>query len=362
MKKVGSYLFLGLFLLLPITAAAVYWGKIATERYVSTSKLVVQKNGSSGHQGNELSALIGIGSGSANDALMVKEYMISRAMLHKLNEFLQLRDHYSDENLDLLSRFSASASEEDLYDYYRQHIRVDYDEASSIIDLQFEAFNAETAQKASQLLIMESELFLNDIGHNLAESQVDFAQNHLSQSRNRLKNAKRELLSFQNENGVVSPEDQSKLIGSIIGSLEGELADKQARLSTISTYLNPNSSEVRILKSQISALRAQVNKQQSKLVGKANGPLNKLSAEYQDLLLEIGFSQDVYSTTLAAVETARIDASQKIKHLVVIEPPSLPDSAQHPKRLYNFVTTTVLIFLAYWIAKLSIATIKDHKD
>ena len=65
---------------------------------------------------------------------------------------------------------------------------------------------------------------------------------------------------------------------------------------------------------------------------------------------------------VAAVENARIEASRKLKSLVVIEPPSLPETAQYPRRLYNVVTLAVISLLLYGIARLVIATIREHQD
>lgn len=62
------------------------------------------------------------------------------------------------------------------------------------------------------------------------------------------------------------------------------------------------------------------------------------------------------------METARIDATRKLKSLVVVEPPVLPEIAEYPRRGYNLVTLFVVCCLLYGVVSLIVATIRDHQD
>jgi capsular polysaccharide transport system permease protein len=86
-----------------------------------------------------------------------------------------------------------------------------------------------------------------------------------------------------------------------------------------------------------------------------------LASEYQTLIIEADFTQELYKIALAAVEQARIESTKQIKYLSVIQQPSKPQSAKYPRKIYNLITLLAILFLAYGITKLIKATIEDHK-
>jgi capsular polysaccharide transport system permease protein len=90
--------------------------------------------------------------------------------------------------------------------------------------------------------------------------------------------------------------------------------------------------------------------------------MNSLAADFQALMLQAGFATDAYKAALAAVENARIDATRKLKTLVVVEPPTLPQTAEYPQRLYSLGTLLAICVLLYAILRLVLATIREHQD
>ena len=78
--------------------------------------------------------------------------------------------------------------------------------------------------------------------------------------------------------------------------------------------------------------------------------------------MDLEFATDLYRSSLTALEAARVEASRKLKHLVVIQSPPLPDAALYPRRLYMLTTLWVFLALLYGIGRLTVATIKDHSD
>ena len=57
-----------------------------------------------------------------------------------------------------------------------------------------------------------------------------------------------------------------------------------------------------------------------------------------------------------------VDAYRKLKQLIVVQAPSLPDKALYPRRAYNLGTIFVLLTLGYGILVLIVATVKEHRD
>ena len=118
------------------------------------------------------------------------------------------------------------------------------------------------------------------------------------------------------------------------------------------------------MKARIAALDKQIDAERTRATtdNKRGERLNKLALEFQALQLQAQFAQDAYKLALGAVENARIDATRKIKSLLVIEPPSLPQTAEYPLKAYNLGTLLAICVLLYAIVRLVLATIREHQD
>ena len=96
--------------------------------------------------------------------------------------------------------------------------------------------------------------------------------------------------------------------------------------------------------------------------GEQSDRLGALAIDFEGLKMKAEFKLDAYKLALAAVENARIDATRKLKSLVVIEPATLPETAEYPRRLYNLATLLIGCLLLYGVLRLVIATIREHQD
>src|SRR5690606_16490879 len=90
--------------------------------------------------------------------------------------------------------------------------------------------------------------------------------------------------------------------------------------------------------------------------------LNVLAADYQELLAEMEFVQDAYRGALTGLEMARIESTRKLKSLVLVESPALPESAEYPRRLYTLFALLMGLTVVYGIGRLVVATIEDHQE
>lgn len=355
-----------LMLLVVWAIAAGYWFGLASDRYLSEAKFVIQRTGAEAAGGVSVSPLLGgAGLAASNDALMLKEYIASSDLYEQLDERLGLRKHYSDPSRDALSRLVDNAPREEFYRYLDKKITVSYDDVSAILSVSAEAYTPTMAKQIVQAIVSLSESFINGVGYRLAREQVEFASLQLTETRKELEKASDEMLAFQNEHGMLSPELSAKSVNAIISKMQSELAAARANLTSLKSYLSDNAQEVIAARSKVRALERQIRKENQKLVGpdsKKNDKLNALNAKFEKLKMEAKFRSDTYSSALTVYEAARIEASHKLKHLVVIESPALPEEASYPRRFYNMATFIVLSTLLFWIVRLGIATVKDHRD
>jgi capsular polysaccharide transport system permease protein len=348
----------------PMALAVLYYAVFAADRYVSEAKITVRQSGESASADVSGLALLmaGVNSASREETLYLRDYIHSLDMLKHLDARYNLRQAYAGAGLDPLYRLYAGTSQEWFHWYYRNRVEVVFDDLTSLLTVRVEGFEPEFARLVNAEILAQSERFVNEISHRLAREQMAFAEGEMLKARQRYQAAKASLVAFQNRHKVLDPVAQAQATASLSAQLEGEIAHKEAELKALQGYLQEGAPQVVMLRSQIAALRSQMDMERSKVASGNGSRLNTIAAEFQNLALEAGFAEDAYKAALTAMETTRIEASRKLKSLVVVETPAKPEIALHPLRLYNLATLLVALTLLYGIVRLVIATIQDHRD
>jgi capsular polysaccharide transport system permease protein len=350
---------------LPLLLYALYLWTIAADRYVSESIIAVRQAGGEGSAlpGAAL-ILAGVNPPSREDTLYLKEFIHSIGLLQVLQDKLKLREHYAAQRLDLPFKLGANASQEDFVDYFRHRVEVLFDDRSSLLTVRAQGFDAVTAQAINRTILEESERFVNESSHRIAREQLRFAEGELALAGQRLLQARNELLDFQNKNKLLDPTLQAQASSVLSAQLEASRSRLEAELNGLLGFLNEDAYQVAALRARIAALDKQIETERTRATadGKRGPRLNQLAIDFQGLQLQAEFARDAYKSALAAVENARIDATRKIKSLVIVEPPSRPETAEYPLVAYNLATLLAICLLSYAIVRLVLATIREHLD
>jgi capsular polysaccharide transport system permease protein len=141
------------------------------------------------------------------------------------------------------------------------------------------------------------------------------------------------------------------------------LARHEAELKGLQAYLNDQSPQIQALMAQITGIRKQLDTERQRSVTNPGGvSLNVLAGRYQELVAELEFVADAYRGALTALEAARIESTRKLKSLVLVESPALPESAEYPRRIYSLLALLMGLTLLYGIGRLIVATIEDHQE
>ena len=340
-----------------------YYTFIAADRYVSNVSLSVKStDGSSPISLSGIESLVGVASSSTEDIKLLREYIKSFDMLQKLDEKINLRSLYEKQKIDLFFRIYSSTSKESYLKYYRDRIHILFDDTTGLLNVAVESFSPEDARIISAAILEESERFINEISHNIAREQLRFAQGELESAKQKYKDAKNELLAFQNEYGVFDPQSLAKTKAGFITEIELQISKKETELNTMRSYLNDNAPEIVALKAELRAHKEQLEKEKSKVASNASqDKLNDVVAQFEALYLNLSFAEDVYKTAITAVETTRIEIGRKAKQVVVIQSPYVPDSAAYPNKMYNIITIFVILTLIFGVVRLVRAIIDEHR-
>ncbi|WP_419654160.1 capsule biosynthesis protein [Campylobacter lanienae] len=344
-------------------AVIFYYTFIAADRYVSEVSLSVKStDGSSPISLSGIESLVGVASSSTEDIKLLQEYIKSFDMLQKLDEKINLRSLYEKQKLDLFFRIYSSTSKESYLKYYRDRIHILFDDTTGLLNVAVEGFSPEDARNISAAILEECERFINEISHNIAREQLRFAQGELESAKQKYKDAKNELLAFQNEYGVFDPQSLAKTKAGFITEIELQISKKETELNTMRSYLNDNAPEIVALKAELRAHKEQLEKERRKVASNASqDKLNDVVAQFEALYLNLSFAEDVYKTAITAVETTRIEIGRKAKQVVVIQSPYVPDSAAYPKKMYNIITIFVILTLIFGVVRLVRAIIDEHR-
>ncbi len=344
--------------------ALVYWGGIASDRYVSEAHVIVQRTDMGSSQSVDFSSLIsGVAGGNHADQFLLRDYLLSVDILNKLDAELDLRGHYSDGKYDLFSRMWDENEEVELFHrYYLSRVSIDFDERAGILVIKAQAYEPQIATAIASMLVKEGERYMNELAHRLADEQVSFLEQQVEQRSHEALQARQAVIEFQNSNGLVSPQGTVEGMVATINKLEARLTELKASRSALQGYLSKQAPAVVKLNLEIEAIENQIAQERSRLAAPAGKSLNIAVDEFQRLKLSAAFAEDVYKTALVALEKGRVEATRIIKKVSILQAPTLPQYPMEPRRIYNLVVFILVATILAGIIHLLAAIIRDHKD
>lgn len=344
--------------------AMLYWGFVASDRYVSEAQVVIERTDMSIGGAVDLGGLLSGGtSGNHGDQMMLRTHLLSVDMLEKLDAQLDLRGHYSDTGRDPLSRmWGKSIEQEWFHRHFLKRTSVEFDDYSGVLVIKVQAYDAKMAKAIADLLVREGERYMNELGHAMAREQVGFLEKQVADMGHNAIRARQELLAFQNRKGMLSPQATAEALQTTISRLEGQLTDIKTRRNALLGYLSQKAPDVIELDLQIKAIENQILQEQSRLTSPKGQTLNITVEEFQRLELAAKFAEDVYKTALVGLEKGRIEALRTLKKVSVLQAPTLPQYPWEPRRLYNIIVFVMAALIVAGIVHLLAAIIRDHQD
>ncbi len=349
----------------PMILALVYYSLLALDRYVSTAQVAVRQvgNNETPQMPGLAVMLSGLNPTSREETLYLREFLTSQDMLNVLQQKLDWSTHYAGRWQDPFYWLSNNAQREDLLEYYRRIVSAHFDEQTGLLSVSVQAFDPRFAEEVLKIMLGESERFVNELSHRMAREQMAFAQSELAKARTVYEDRREDMLKFQSTNNLLDAEATAKARAEIIAELEANLTKERTTLKGLSGTLNADTPQIRQQRNRISALEQQLASEIQRLVSQKGGDkLNVVASRYRNLTIDAAIAEEAYKFAVSSVESARIEASKKLRSLVTVVSPNLPDRATYPDRIYNLVTLLIALMLFYGIARFVIATIEDHRD
>jgi capsular polysaccharide transport system permease protein len=342
--------------------ATGYWLLMASERYVSEASVIIRKTDSVAAPTPDLSMLIaGIAAVNRNDQLLLREYLLSVDILKRLDVELNLKAHYSNHERDWVSRMWLTDMEW-FHRHYLSRVAIEYDDYAGVLRIKAQAYDSITARAIADTLVREGEHYMNQLGHELAQTQVNFLITQVEQAQLRFQQASQRLLAFQNKKGLLSPQATAESLNVLVAKLEEQRAQLQTQLASLPKNLDRDHPNIVMLSQSLAAVDRQIGEEKAKLANPVGKTLNITMEEFQRLQMEVTFTQELYKTALAALEKGRIDATRMLEKVSVLQTPTLAEYPMEPRRIYNAVITLLFGLMLVGILKLLESIVLDHVD
>jgi capsular polysaccharide transport system permease protein len=351
-----------LIVLLPLCLFSLYQLVWASNRYESQTKVIIRQPDASATLDASMAILSGLGvskSGGSDNELL-KQYIYSTDMLNYLEKTVQLKAHYTDTTIDLFSRLDKTSNESFL-EYYKEHVRIEIDGASTVLAIYTQGFDPDFAKRLATIIAKRSEWYINSIGHQLAEAQLSFIQQEQKHIEASLQTAQNRLLTFQQKYNLLDPNADGTAIQQIAYGLEGKITEKETELKSLRQVMSNRSSQILAVNAELFGLKKQLENERERLSRESgdNRPVNEIMAEFTDLKVRLELALQAYTSSQVSLEKSRIEAYRQLKYLVVVEQPTTPDESKYPDVFYNITLFAVLASMLFGVGKIIYLTIKE---
>ncbi|HXI10239.1 MAG TPA: Wzz/FepE/Etk N-terminal domain-containing protein [Thermodesulfobacteriota bacterium] len=175
-----------------------------------------------------------------------------------------------------------------------------------------------------------------------------FVKRRLEETEKDLAGAEEEIKAFQEKNGAVRLDDQSKAIIDAIGAVKGQLMAKEVELQTLLSYATPNNPNVQVLSASVSELKGQLRdlEQGKRVKGKSIFiPTDKfpdLTLQYARLLRDAKVQETLFELLTQQYEMARIQEAKDSPTVQVLDTAKPAEKKAGPKRTLIVAVSTLL--------------------
>jgi capsular polysaccharide transport system permease protein len=347
--------------IIPTAVAILYYGFLASDVYVSESRFVVRSPDKPSASGLGVLLKSAAFSNAGDEIYAADEYIQSRDALKALNAGNAVVRAYGNGNVSVFDRFNplgVDGSFEELFDYFRKKVRVDYETTSSITTLTVRAYAPQDAQKFNRQLLELAEDTVNRLNRRGRTDVIQLSEQEVQDAEDAERQASLALAQFRNASGIIDPEKQAAVQLQMISKLQDELIGSRMQLLQLQA-IAPENPQIPVLRVRVAGLAREIDRQLGIVAGNRRS-LSATAARYQRLELDRQFAEKRLAAAMTSLQDAQAEARRKQAYVERIAQPSTPDEAQEPRRLRGIFATFMLGLVAWGILTMLLAGIREH--
>ncbi len=339
---------------IPTLLAILFYGLIASPRYVSETRFIVRSMSSRPITGIDvLFRTFGLAK-TADDSYAIEKYLVSRdAVRDLLSRGIDLKAAFTRNEADFLSKypyFWQKDSTEALFDYYTGRVKVIEDNVQGIVTLKVYAFRPEDAATIASSLLSLAEAMVNRLNQRAQSDAIDSANKEVQAAEAQVVSAQRKLTDYRNEQLIVDPAQSSTSLIETIGELRASRSNAAAQLAQMRAT-SPQSPAIPSLEARVAALDQRISAETAEMAG-GGGSLATKMAGYEELVQQRDLAGKMLTSALGSLDSARVDARRQHIYVEEVVQPNVPDRATEPERLRSILTVLVLglgVFSVGWL-------------
>jgi capsular polysaccharide transport system permease protein len=353
---------------LPTLVTGIYYAFFASDQYAASGHFVVRHRSASPTATSALS-LLGLGTApgdSTPDMMVVNEYIVSLQIIKDLKPLVDLRAIYDTPRADWWARLkppygSDSVSDEDLRNYWQKMAAVHFDQTTGLSVFEVRAFTADEAKTIADHVLKLSEDLVNRLSERTQEDALALARREVETYRARALESLDALLAFQERARQIDPQGFAAARNEIQAGIEQELTQLQAQLDVLRKRLPESAPGISQIKDRLSVVERQLLTERSRsTVSESGESAARILNEFEKLKLESEFATQAYMSSLASLESARIEAIRQNLYLEAFVRPHLPQIPEYPRALLNTLLVFVISFFVWAIGGLLVSAAKEH--
>jgi capsular polysaccharide transport system permease protein len=349
----------------PTLIAAVYYFGIASNLYMSEADFVLRGPGTVKSMGGLASMLQSSSGGEQpgrDEALIVQRFIMSRDVVRLLAQHDDLYRVLDRPEGDVVSRFPGMLfwrnDFEALYKAYSRFVEVDIDGETGVSVLKVKAYRPEDAQRIAQALVGYSEQLVNELNDRTRQEALRSFQNEVERTQQRIAGIQAQLTAYRIKQQMLDPKTAAEGPLALLKVLNEHRATAEAQLAdTIKN--SPSSPQVMLLRTRVVSLDRLIADERTKITGDGNS-VAVAQTEYERLDEARKLAETELASAYKSLEAARLDAQRQELFLATVAQPNLPDFPLYPKRVVSFSMVLATCLLAYGIAWLLVASVREH--
>ena len=227
-------------------------------------------------------------------------------------------------------------------------------------ETEFSAYELTVRANSPQLSADIANYIIKLLNEKLIELRTQKSKNNriflgerIEEIRQNLRNAEDSLMIFQEESGILEPEEQFKGIVTAFTTLETELITKQIQKSILEKLRGNNSPQVETIIIEVNEFKKRL--EEIKKYGNPDGVILSIESmpenamNYYRLFREVEINSKILEFVLPLYEQAKIEEKKDIPTLQVIDDAIPPAKKSFPPRTILTLLITFSVFLVAFI-------------
>lgn len=356
-----------LLVLLPLIAVVLYLYILAEDQFASRTGFTIRSvdTSTAAELVGGLSAFVGGGGAAMSNGDVLFAFIQSQQLVERVQARHDLLAAYSTHwRSDPVFSIWPDATIEDLVWFWQRIVRVSYNPASGLMDVQVRAATAELARSIAETVVSESEQMINALNEQARADRMASAERELEAALDRVRAAREELAAFRARTQIVDPLADIQGRMGVINNLQQQLAQALVDYDLLLQTATDTDPRVRQAERRIEVIRERIAAErrtfatQDVTVFETDYP--RLIAQFESLTVNQEFAERTYTAALAARDAARSEVEQQTLYLATFIRPTLAESAEYPQRLLLSFLTAMFLTLGWSAMILVYYSLRDR--